>query len=355
MEANWKQLLALIWFAALILGGTLLIFGREVLLPFFVAVLLWYFIDATASAIGNLRLADRTLPRWLCRTLSIVGIASVLYVVGALASANIAAVYEAAPLYKNNIEKLSTRLSESLGIENRLDITAIVRDIDFVPYLQDIALGLANIAGVAMLVALYVIFLLIEQYSFSAKIKAIFPNQPARQKVEMLLSQMQNRLGTYIWIKTLMSLLTAVASYAVLLLVGVDYAAFWALLIFLLNYIPTIGSLLATVFPTLLALVQFDSFAPGALVLAGCGAIQFVVGNILEPRIAGDRLNISPLVVLLSLAVWGTIWGIAGMFLAVPITVMLVIVLAHFPATRPIAILLSSEGQVDIPEPAQES
>ena len=355
MEANWKQLLALIWFAALILGGTLLIFGREVLLPFFVAVLLWYFIDATASAIGNLRLADRPLPRWLCRTLSLVGIASVLYVVGALASANIAAVYDAAPLYKNNIEKLSTRLSESLGIENRLDITAIVRDIDFVPYLQDLALGLANIAGVAMLVALYVIFLLIEQYSFSAKIRAIFPNQLARQKVEMLLSQMQNRLGTYIWIKTLMSLLTAVASYVVLLLVGVDYAAFWALLIFLLNYIPTIGSLLATVFPTLLALVQFDSFAPGAFVLVGCGAIQFFVGSILEPRIAGDRLNISPLVVLLSLAVWGTIWGIAGMFLAVPITVMLVIVLAHFPATRPIAILLSSEGQVDIPEPAQES
>lgn len=355
MEANWKQLLALVWFAALVLGGTLLIFGRDVLLPFFVAVLLWYFIDATASAIGNLRLAERTFPRWLCRMFSLVGIALVLYVVGALASANIAAVYDAAPLYKNNIEKLSTRLSEGLGIENRLDITALVRDIDFVPYLQDLALGLANIAGVAMLVALYVVFLLIEQHSFSAKIKAIFPNQPARQKVEMLLSQMQNRLETYILIKTLMSLLTAVASYVVLLFVGVDYAAFWALLIFLLNYIPTIGSLLATAFPTLLALVQFDSFAPGILVLAGCGAIQFLVGNILEPRIAGNRLNISPLVVLLSLAVWGSIWGIAGMFLAMPITVMLVIVLAHFPATRPIAILLSSEGQVDIPEPAQDS
>ncbi|MCY4035139.1 MAG: AI-2E family transporter [Hyphomicrobiales bacterium] len=355
MEANWKQLLALIWFAALILGGTLLIFGRDVLLPFFVAVLLWYFIDATATAIGNLHLAERTLPRWLCRTLSLVGIASALYAVGALAGASIADVYDAAPLYKNNIEKFSTRLSESLGIENKLDITSLLRDIDFVPYLQDLALGLANIAGVAMLVALYVIFLLIEQYSFSAKIKAIFPNQPARKKVEMLLSQMQNRLGTYIWIKTLMSLLTAVASYVVLLLVGVDYAEFWALLIFLLNYIPTIGSLLATTFPTLLALVQFDSFTPGAFVLAGCGVIQFFVGNILEPRIAGDRLNISPLVVLLSLAVWGSIWGIAGMFLAVPITVMLVIVLAHFPATRPIAILLSSEGQVDIPEPKQES
>ena len=355
MEANWKQLLALVWFAALVLGGTLLIFGRDVLLPFFVAVLLWYFIDATASAIGNLRLAERTLPRWLCRMFSLVGIASVLYVVGALASANIAAVYDAAPLYKSNIEKLSTRLSEALGIENRLDIAALVRDIDFVPYLQDLALGLANIAGVAMLIALYVIFLLIEQHSFSAKIKAIFPNQSARQKVEMLLSQMQNRLETYIWIKTLMSLLTAVASYVVLLLVGVDYAAFWALLIFLLNYIPTIGSLLATAFPTLLALVQFDSFAPGILVLAGCGAIQFLVGNILEPRIAGNRLNISPLVVLLSLAVWGTIWGIAGMFLAMPITVMLVIVLAHFPATRPIAILLSNEGQVDIPEPERDS
>lgn len=351
MEANWKQLLALIWFGALILGGTLLIFGRDVLIPFFVAVLLWYLIDATTNAIEKLRIAEHAPPRWLCRALSLTGIASVLYVFGALASANIASVYDSAPLYKRNIERLSTRLSESLGIESRLDITAVARDIDFVPYLQDLALGLANIAGVAMLIALYIVFLLIEQRSFPAKIKAIFPNQHARQKVEMLLSQMQKRLETYIWIKTLMSLLTAAASYVVLILVGVDYAAFWALLVFLLNYIPTIGSLVATVFPTLLALVQFDSLVPGIIVLAGCGVIQFFVGNILEPRIAGNRLNISPLVVLLSLAVWGTIWGVAGMFLAMPITVMFVIVLAHFPATRPIAILLSSEGAVDVPDP----
>lgn len=354
MQANWIQLLALAWFATLTLGGTLLILGRDVLIPFVIAVLLWYLIDALAAAIQNLPVLNSTLPRWMVLLMSLCAIASILYVVGILVSTSLVAVYDMAPLYKANIERLSSRLSDFLGMESRFDFAVITREIDFVPWLQSLALGLANAAGQAFLVALYVIFLLIEQQSFPEKMQALFPDPRVRQKANLLLGEMQKRIETYIWIKTLMSLLTGSASYVVLLLVGVDYAAFWGLLIFLLNYIPTIGSLLAITFPTLLALVQFDNVFPVLMVLIGCGIVQFFIGNILEPRIAGNRLNISPLVVILSLAVWGAIWGIPGMFLSMPLTVMLMIVFAHFPATRPIAILLSSEGNLNFPDPLEK-
>ena len=135
-------------------------------------------------------------------------------------------------------------------------------------------------------------------------------------------------------------------SYGVLTLVGVDFALFWAFLIFLLNYIPTIGSIVATAFPALLTLVQFDGFTPFFIVLIGVLAIQVAIGSFLEPRLLGNTLNISPLVVILALALWGLLWGVVGMLLCVPITIILIIIFAQFPPTRPIAVFLSRNGEV---------
>lgn len=132
-----------------------------------------------------------------------------------------------------------------------------------------------------------------------------------------------------------------------MLIIGVDFAFFWAFLIFILNYIPTVGSLIATIFPAMIALVQFNSFSPFVLVLVLIGSIQLLVGNVLEPKIMGSSLNISSLVVLLSLAFWGSIWGVVGMILSVPITVMMIIVMSHFPGTKNIAIMLSANGKIE--------
>lgn len=351
MQTNWKQLLALGWFAAFVLGGSLLILGQDVLLPLVIAILLWYLIDALADAL--VRFAPRLLAprRWMAITLSLCVIAALCYFVIALVSANIAAVYVAAPRYAENLEQLAVRVNALLGTEGPFDAAALMGEIDVVPWLQSFALGIAGAAGDALLVALYVVFLLLERQGFAAKLEAMFPEARARARVAALLGEMKRRIETYIWIKTLMSLLTGLIVYGILLVVGIDYAAFWGLLVFLLNYIPVIGSFIATLFPALLALAQFDGVAPAVVVLLGCGAVQFLIGSVLEPRIAGNRLNISPLVVLFSLAVWGAIWGVAGMLLSVPITVIAVIVFAHFPATRPIAILLSGNAELDIPEP----
>jgi predicted PurR-regulated permease PerM len=149
----------------------------------------------------------------------------------------------------------------------------------------------------------------------------------------------------YLWVQTLASLVISALTYATLLWIGLPNAMFWAFLIFFLNYIPTIGSLIAVALPTLFALVHFEPLEMVALTALGVGAWQFLIGNFLQPRMTGESLNLSAVVVLLALAIWGSLWGMAGAFLAAPITVILMTVLAQFKRTRWIAILLSSDGR----------
>jgi predicted PurR-regulated permease PerM len=152
-----------------------------------------------------------------------------------------------------------------------------------------------------------------------------------------------------------MSALVGLVAYIIMMWVGLDYAVFWAMLIFLLNYIPTIGVWLGLIFPGLLSLVQFETITPFLIVVFGTGAAQTVIANILQPRMAGRALNISQFVVILSLFLWGAMWGVPGMFLCIPITVILIIVFSYFPETRAVAIVLSGDGRIrDFSDPSAE-
>jgi len=213
---------------------------------------------------------------------------------------------------------------------------------------SNFAAAATGIVGNAGIILIYVLFLMIEQRSFDQKMKAMFDDDRREKEFRALLHHMQSQIQSYLWIKTAMSLLTGVISYAILLAVGVDFAAFWAFVIFLLNYIPTIGSLLGVVFPALLTLVQFSTPVPFVIVVAALGVTQMTIGNFIEPRVMGSTLNLSPLVVILSLVIWGSLWGIVGAILCVPITVIGMIVFAHFEKTRPIAVLLSGNGKISL-------
>ncbi|MEO0809204.1 MAG: AI-2E family transporter, partial [Pseudomonadota bacterium] len=146
----------------------------------------------------------------------------------------------------------------------------------------------------------------------------------------------------YLFVKTVISLITAATSYAILRYLGLDFAETWALIIFFLNYIPSIGSALGVVFPALLALVQFDTITPFFVLAIGLTALQFSIGNILEPALMGRSLNLSPFVIIVSLAFWSTIWGVAGAFLAVPITAVIVILCREIKGCEWVAVLLSN-------------
>ena len=146
----------------------------------------------------------------------------------------------------------------------------------------------------------------------------------------------------------------------IMLIIGVQFAGFWALLIFVLNYIPIFGAASAITLPVLLSLVQPDGGGVRMALIAAISLIgaEQVMSNGIEPRIVGRTLNLSPLVVLFSLSVWGALWGFAGLLLSVPITVTVMIVLSQFRSTRPVAIMMSDNGEIAAikhPAPAPEA
>jgi len=197
-----------------------------------------------------------------------------------------------------------------------------------------------------VVVCLYATFLLLERRSFETKL-ANLSDDPARvARIRQVIEAINRRIGSYLALKTLLSLLLGVSSYVVMRMYGLDFAALWAVLITVLNFVPYVGSVLGVMLPALMAVVQFDDLGTVMTLLLSLTALQFAIGNFLDPYVMGNSLNLSPFAILVSLAVWSELWGVPGAFLAVPITAIVTIVFSEFPGTRPIAVLLSRSGRL---------
>ena len=324
-----------------------LVYGKALLIPFALAVMVWFLLNALANFIQRLTNGKWIIPNWISLTMSLLIMLGLLVLVIEMISRNIGEVIKTAPMYQKNIEVLFGDLLESFGLEKLPSMMELAKQVDITSALSRVAGSLTVIAGNTGIILIYVIFLLLEQRSMESKLDALFREPGRRTKIHQILSEIQKDIEAYIAIKTLLSIATGLLSYIILIYIGVDYSEFWAFLIFLLNYIPTIGSLIATIFPALLALIQFESFTSSIIVFISIALIQFIIGNIIEPKMMGRSLNLSALVVLLSLALWGSIWGVVGMFLCVPLTVILMIIFTNFEKTRPIAVMLSANGKID--------
>jgi predicted PurR-regulated permease PerM len=330
----------------LALTVVLLVQGRELLIPIALAVLIWYLINAIARAVDHM-VPGYTLPHWLGLSVALIVMSLAFWGIGKMIGGSIAGVSEAAPLYQQNLDDLIRRGAAYVGAEEVPTMADVFDKLDLQAIIGRFAESAASVAGRIGIILVYVMFLLLEEQSFNRKLSALFPDREREASVRKILRQIQGDVQTYLALKTMMSVLTGAVSYAVLIMIGVDFAAFWAFVIFLLNFIPTIGSLVGVIFPALLTIIQFNALTPFVIVVVALGAAQFLIGNVLEPKLMGSSLNLSPLVMILSLSLWGQIWGIVGMFLCVPIMVMLMIVLAHLPYTRPVAIAMSGSGRID--------
>lgn len=326
----------------------LLYVGQALLLPLVIAGAVAYLINILAHTICMLRIGRMTIPNSVAMVFAIAVILTSLGLVIQLITINIASVLKVAPDYQQNLLALIQKGYAFLKIEEAPNMNQIYSKIDFESYLQDFAGTVRSLVSRTGIIIVYLIFLLIEQRTFSSKIKALVSDPKRLDDVFGIIEKIRSDIRTYIGIKVLTSTATGLLSYLVLNLVGVDFASFWAVLIFLLNFVPTIGSIIATAFPSLLTLVQFDTLGPFIITASVLTAIQFCIGSLLEPRLMGSRLNLSPIVILLSLGLWGSIWGIPGMFLCVPITVIIVIICSYFPTTRPLAVLLSGNSELRI-------
>lgn len=334
------------WVLILTFSVALLVIAKSVIIPFVAALLIWFIVKKTRDMIDKVGFIHKYIPRWIKTVLATLLIFFIITLTGGILTANIERIVDAWPSYEANIEQISKQITTTTGINVDEFLKENVNEETIAPYLESVFNSISELLGNLVMILFYTIFLFIEETLFDKKVRLFFHEQESYENYSSTMKKIDKMLSSYISLKSLVSFMTAGLSFLVFWLVGVDSPFFWAALIFFFNFIPSVGSIIATILPAVFSLLQFADFLPFAIILFVVGAIQVVVGNYVEPRLMGNTLNISSLVAFLALAVWGAIWGITGMLLSVPITVALIIILSQFQNTRSVAILLSEKGKV---------
>ncbi len=202
---------------------------------------------------------------------------------------------------------------------------------------------LISLSSTVVMILIVTAFLLIEQRDFGRKLDSAFPDRIA-EKIGDVIGGITHQVSRYLLLQFVISLATGVCVWLALWAIGVEFALTWGVLAFVLNFIPTIGSIIASIPPILIALVQFapDSYWQSVVTALALLAIQMVIGNVISPRVMGDQLNLSPVAVLVSLLFWSWLWGPAGALLSVPVTAAIKIVCDNIAPLAPVGVLLGS-------------
>jgi AI-2 transport protein TqsA len=328
-----------------ILVGWLLIVGRTVLLPIVTAVISVYVLVSASDALRRLPFVGR-LPTLVLRAVVLAAFTATLLGIASIVTETVREITAVAPVYQENLSAMLDRTAMRLNLERhelweQLQALTTSR-IDLQGMVLGVLGGFTSLGATVFLTVVYAAFLLSERGKFEMKTAAAFPDRAQAARILGVVSSINGQIRNYITVKTAINIILGLISYVILEGLGTDFAPFWALMIGLLNYIPYVGSYIAVALPVLLSLAQFGDLARSLLLGFLLTAVQMLIGNFLEPRMIGRQLNLSPFVVLVSLSIWASIWGVPGAILAVPMTSILVIVLASFDATRPAAILLAN-------------
>lgn len=335
LSAFTQQLLvAVLGLLALVIVIYLLREFAGMLKPLCVAAFVAYLVIP-----AHLWLMSHGINRPLAAIVLILLVVALFAGLGLLMYANTETIIEKWPAYQTKWKQTTTYLLGALPNSVR---EMLLPPIDSSLAGEELRSYLGSFFGflsAAAVVIIYLAFLLAERASLHHRLLNAF-GEPRAGEIMTIMASISHAITQYIGVKAFISLLGGVGTAIILLLFGVDFALTWGTLAFLLNFIPYLGSLVATILPLLLALVQLDSIWIVLLIgLLLIGWQQFL-GLIVEPRMAGAKLGVSPLLIVLSLAFWGVVWGIIGMLLAVPLLVVTKIILENIPATKPVAALM---------------
>ena len=329
--------------AALVIIFAGLIYAKSIITPFLLALFI-----SIICAQPVTWLEKKGIPRWFALIIVIFGLivlfSGFTYLVGGALSSFSGNLSQ----YESTLTTISNSFIEFLnekGLKIPKDqVTTLFQPVKILEYTASALNTLFNMVGTTFLIFLIIIFILMEFGSFSVKAKAI---QIESDKSISYFSTILHNIRHYLGIKTLLCLSVGILIYLALLIIGVDYPLLWALIAGLMNYIPNIGSFIATIPTVLFALVQLG--LGGALwTLVTSMLIHNIFGNLIEPKIMGKGLGLSTLVVFMSLLFWGFTLGMVGMFLSAPFTMTIKIILEQKEKTRWIAILLGTPADAKI-------
>lgn len=311
--------------------------AETLLVPFLLSVFIALIFSPLLSW-----LKKRKVPNGLAICLIISLVILVGWLIGILVGSSINDFRQNLPEYQVRLQEMSGGLLNWLSERGMtFDMEQMMQSFNPSAVMQLAGNTLASFGNVmtnAFMILLTVVFILAEEVGFSEKL------QSARNHAGTPnggLTRFADSVHSYLGIKSLLSLLTGVLVIIWLWILGVDYPVMWGLIAFLLNFIPTVGSIIAAVPAILLALIQLGPLSAGFVGL-GYLVVNVVVGNLLEPRLMGKGLNLSPLVVFLSLVFWGWILGPVGMLLSIPLTIMVKIALENDEDTRWIGVMLGA-------------
>lgn len=314
-----------------------LAYTRTVMIPFVLALFISYLVIPLIDLLtGRLR-----VPRWAAVVIALIVVLALLTLLALLITTSTRSLLESANLYR---DRLTTLAARGLGILDRFNIDLGqerllegLRQFPLLSVLRNTAGTVVDVVSKGFLVLLFVIYLII----------GYRPNQPRHG----IYAEIDFKIRRYVTIKSAVSAATGILVGTILSLFGLDLALVFGVMAFLLNFVPSIGSVVATLLPIPVALIQFESTWTIIGVIAIPGAIQMIIGNAVEPLVMGEGLDLHPLTILLALVFWGLIWGPVGMLLAAPITAVLRIVLSRIELTRPVAEFMSGR----LPEAAPDA
>lgn len=316
---------AIVIVAAVALGAALKEM-RPVLVPLTLAIFVAYLVAPLVDVL-QVRLRVR---HGLAVTAALLAAGGLVVVAGLLIASSVESLAEKGPLYQARL------LQAGKGILAAMSRLGLPADVDALKaHLSELPISTVVLTALDQSVqALTTLFLVL---IFAIYIVA--GHVPRRERTGLAL-EIHERIKRYVVVKVASSVATGVLVGGVLAVLGLDLAFVFGLLAFGLNFVPSVGAVIATLLPVGVAFVQFDSALPIVLVAAVPAGIQVVLGNVIEPRFLGSALALHPITVLLSLVFWGMLWGVPGMLLAAPITAVMRIVLDRIDATRPAADLL---------------
>lgn len=340
---------------ASVVVGWIMAAAEALLVPVVLGALLAFLMDGISRQLGRLPMYDRIVPGWMRLTVTGVVLFVVLLLGVGFFARNLEAVVRALPQYVETFSAIVSGVARQFDVEVELTWNSVNKILSDTVNLQDVIRyslnSLSYSAGYMVLVFIYAILFLMEKATAERKITALFPDGEKRENVVVAIDTIISQIGTYFTTKTLINTVLCVICYAVFLLFGLEFAAFFAVLTAIFNYIPYVGSWIAMALPMLFSVGQFGLSSEVLLIFLALGAAQMGIGYFWEPRLLGRTLNISPVVIMFSLAVWTSIWGLVGAILSVILTSGIMTVMAMFPTTRPIAILLTNTGEAPATRP----
>lgn len=334
---NNRVLIPLLGIIALVAVGFVLKAAQAVILPLVIAWFLSYILAPLVNFLARHRVP--TGPSVVVVLLLLLGF---FYLAGLFVYSRTLAFADEYPKYADQFNQIAATFTERVTLPSWCSFNAI-------DWQQKVGEWLVSLPGSfviffknLVLVLIFLVFMLLGKPYFQGKIERAFPDSQGG-KVNRVTAAIAGQISRYLSIKLLLSAITGTLVWLALRLMGVDFPITWGVLAFLLNFIPTVGSIVATIPPVLLALVQFyPNLWMAVMVLAVLLVIQQTIGNFAEPKLMGENLNLSPVVILLSLVFWGWLWGITGALLSVPIAAALKIVCENIEMLKPVSVLMGS-------------